>query len=217
MSTGSELIPIALAAWIVAALARRTTVANKQVWSIETPIRDESLLAATLAALGSDHGRDGPLRYGTAAGRAVAFSWSQAGNAVAHVEGDVAEPDALRLVAAIESEYRRRVQEQVLATLLERAPGERFHAVVQRRDPDGTVVVRLQAETPGQSVELDLLANGTVKAETRGIKGDACLPYGQLVEQLTDSETIRSWYTAEYRQHAGEVSWRALAVESELE
>ncbi len=217
MSTGFELIPIALAASIVAALAHRTTISNKQVWSIETAMREESLLAETLAAVGSDHGRDGPLRYGTAGGRAVAFSWTPEGNAVAFVEGDAVEPDAVRLVATIEAEYRRRVQEQVLATLLERAPRAQLQAVVQRRDPDGTVIVRLQAETPGQSIELGLLANGTVTGETRGIKGDACLPYGQLVEQLTDSETVRSWYTAEYRQHGDELSWQAITVESELE
>jgi hypothetical protein len=217
MSTGFELIPLAIAATVIAALKRRKTADNAPVWSVEMPIRDESLLAETLAALGTDRGRSGELRYGIVDAQAIAFSFSPAGHVVAHVDGSLAEPAALRLVHAIDAEYRRQVQQRVLTNVLQRAPQLDLQATVLREEPDGTVVVQLQTPRPGQIVELGLTSGGLITGQTHGIKGDSCLFYGQLMEELADAQTVRSWYTREYSERDTGSSYHARTSESQLE
>jgi len=220
MSTGFELVPLALAAAAVTAAvaARRNTVANKPVWSVDTIIGDESLLAETLAVLGADHGRNGPLRYGEVRGRPVAFSTAESGHYVAHLDGTLAHHEALLLVGVIDAEYRRRVQARTLATIMERAPRNGLQASVSRGDPDGTVVVSLQTPNRGASVTVGLWATGVVTGQTQGLTGDACLPYEALMEQLADARTIRSWYTADYQQQPqAQEFWQVPVVETELE
>jgi DUF2997 family protein len=41
--------------------------------------------------------------------------------------------------------------------------------------------------------------DGTIKAETLGIKGKTCLDYMPLLEELLDAETVRSAFTADYQ------------------
>jgi hypothetical protein len=45
-----------------------------------------------------------------------------------------------------------------------------------------------------------LRPDGTIEAVTHGLKGDACLPYVETVEQLTDARTVDSYYTDEWEQ-----------------
>lgn len=45
--------------------------------------------------------------------------------------------------------------------------------------------------------------DGSIKAETLGIKGKACLDYVPLLEELLEAETVESGFTADYQ--AGEV------------
>ena len=47
-------------------------------------------------------------------------------------------------------------------------------------------------------------ADGTVRAETIGIKGPACTSFISMFERITDSQAIDSEYTAEYHQQTVE-------------
>jgi Protein of unknown function (DUF2997) len=48
-----------------------------------------------------------------------------------------------------------------------------------------------------------LRRDGTIEAVTHGLKGDACLPYIETVEQITDARTVDSYPTDEYDQRPG--------------
>ncbi|HZI36691.1 MAG TPA: DUF2997 domain-containing protein [Acidimicrobiia bacterium] len=41
--------------------------------------------------------------------------------------------------------------------------------------------------------------DGSIKAETLGIKGKTCLDYVPLLEELLEAETVQSEFTADYR------------------
>ena len=41
--------------------------------------------------------------------------------------------------------------------------------------------------------------DGSIKAETLGIKGKTCLDYVPLLEELLEAETVQSEFTAEYQ------------------
>ena len=41
--------------------------------------------------------------------------------------------------------------------------------------------------------------DGTIRAETIGIKGKTCLDYVPLLEELLEAETVQSEFTADYQ------------------
>ena len=49
-----------------------------------------------------------------------------------------------------------------------------------------------------KQIQIRIYPNGDVKAETRGIKGKACLDYIPTIEKLTNAVTRDSDYTADY-------------------
>jgi len=51
-----------------------------------------------------------------------------------------------------------------------------------------------------QRLVLRIAPDGAVHAETQGIKGEACLDYIEILEDLLDAETINSDLTAEYTE-----------------
>ncbi len=40
--------------------------------------------------------------------------------------------------------------------------------------------------------------DGSVEAETQGMKGSECLPYIEELEHLTGAQVVDSWYTEEF-------------------
>jgi hypothetical protein len=40
--------------------------------------------------------------------------------------------------------------------------------------------------------------DGSIEAETHGMKGPECLSYIETLERLTEAETVDSWYTSEF-------------------
>jgi hypothetical protein len=52
------------------------------------------------------------------------------------------------------------------------------------------------------TITVRIARDGTVHAETHGLKGEACLPYVAALERLVDAETVRSEYTAEFHEQA---------------
>ncbi|WP_017471414.1 DUF2997 domain-containing protein [Amphibacillus jilinensis] len=53
-----------------------------------------------------------------------------------------------------------------------------------------------------KKIQIEITANGEVRAKTLGIKGEACLNYVELIEELVDAETIDSAFTEEYQETA---------------
>ena len=45
---------------------------------------------------------------------------------------------------------------------------------------------------------IQLHADGTIRAETRHIVGDACVPFAAILEDLCDAEAVDSDYTQDY-------------------
>lgn len=57
-----------------------------------------------------------------------------------------------------------------------------------------------------KTIRLRIYPNGKVQAETNGIKGKACLNYISIIEKLTESKTIDSDFTSEYRESEEELT-----------
>lgn len=51
-----------------------------------------------------------------------------------------------------------------------------------------------------KKLQIRIYPNGQVEAETKGIKGKACLNYISIMEQLTGAKTVDSEFTPEYRE-----------------
>ena len=51
--------------------------------------------------------------------------------------------------------------------------------------------------------------DGSIKAETLGIKGKTCLDYVPVLEELLDAETLQSAFTADYQASDEEVTEQA--------
>ncbi len=49
-----------------------------------------------------------------------------------------------------------------------------------------------------KKLEVEILANGQMKAEVKGFKGKECVKYIDILEKLLDAEVIDSDYTSEY-------------------
>jgi len=52
--------------------------------------------------------------------------------------------------------------------------------------------------TESAQLVIRLLVDGTVRAETRNIHGDSCVPFAAILEDLCDGEAIGSEYTHDY-------------------
>ena len=50
----------------------------------------------------------------------------------------------------------------------------------------------------GESIEITVAADGTVRAVTHGIHGERCLDFFEILEVLTDGRIAESRYTADY-------------------
>jgi hypothetical protein len=51
-----------------------------------------------------------------------------------------------------------------------------------------------------QRIEVRIARDGTISAETHGIKGRACVPYIAMLEDLLEAQAVDSAYTPEYEQ-----------------
>jgi hypothetical protein len=57
-----------------------------------------------------------------------------------------------------------------------------------------------------KAIVVRIRKDGSIQAETRDIKGDACLPWIRALEELTDARTVDSRYTSEFYESAEEAS-----------
>lgn len=56
-----------------------------------------------------------------------------------------------------------------------------------------------------QKVQIRILKDGTIEAVTNGIKGDKCVNYISILENLLEAETTHSSYTSEYYETEQEI------------
>ena len=55
-------------------------------------------------------------------------------------------------------------------------------------------------------IAVTINADGSIKAETLGIKGKTCLDYVPLLEELLEAETIQSAFTADYQETSEQIT-----------
>jgi hypothetical protein len=51
-----------------------------------------------------------------------------------------------------------------------------------------------------KKIKIRVFPDGTVRAESMGIKGKACTDYIKIMEALASAETFESEYTSEYHE-----------------
>ncbi len=52
----------------------------------------------------------------------------------------------------------------------------------------------------GKTISVRIFPDGTVQAETHGIKGKKCNNYLKVIEEILQAKTVNSEYTDEYYQ-----------------
>lgn len=55
-------------------------------------------------------------------------------------------------------------------------------------------------QQPREQIVVTVAPDGSITAETKGIKGTGCLDYIQVLEDLLDAKTTSSVFTDEYTQ-----------------
>jgi len=62
-----------------------------------------------------------------------------------------------------------------------------------------------------RAIVVRIRSDGSVEAETKGLKGAECLPWIGELERLTDAVTVDSRYTREFYEHAGQATAQEVA------
>lgn len=57
-----------------------------------------------------------------------------------------------------------------------------------------------------KKIILKIKKDGTIDAETKGIKGKKCEDYIKIIEELTESKAINVEYTQEYYENTNEIT-----------
>ena len=65
------------------------------------------------------------------------------------------------------------------------------------------------------SIRIRIRPDGTIDAETQGLKGDACLPYISVLAEVCGAEVIDSAFTSEFYEQAGSAQEQGTRVELE--
>jgi hypothetical protein len=149
VSTGLELVPIALAAGTVLAARRArirpATAASARALSMPTRLRDSDLLRRALARAGEDCGEVDGVRAGTVGGLALALTRGHDGSFDAHFEPGTDQERAERALRTLDTAYCRELQADVYTRVLATAPGFGLSVTEESQESDGTLVVTLEA------------------------------------------------------------------------
>jgi hypothetical protein len=148
MSTGMELIPLALAIGAAATAWNRLSehrdvgqTTDRTLRQLPTRFRDEALV---LEALGDGAvERDGTL-HGVVAGVPLALTTNDEGTYVAHFHGDLPAAEAVAVVRTLDEIYGGLVQRDVRERVLARAPAHGLTFEHETVDDDGSIVLTLQ-------------------------------------------------------------------------
>ncbi len=150
MSTGLELIPFAIAAGIGAVGRYRVRRAERQVagppsYALGTRMRDERLLGAAAAALGSSGGGS-PADVTEVGGVRLSLVPTDTGAFEALFPGTVTQEQARAVLGSLDSEYTRLVQERVYQQVVERAQQQGLALESERVEDDNSIVLTLRVE-----------------------------------------------------------------------
>ncbi|MEU6536797.1 hypothetical protein [Streptomyces sp. NPDC047000] len=202
MSTGLELLPLALAAGaIVAAVrhheARSGIKAAAPIVCVDTRLRDEALLGRALAAVGADEGGHGGYHYGRIGGAAVAFARSGQSTFTAFFDPGVDAESAAHLVRQLDAAYCAALRDRLTEAIVARCRAQGLAVSPPRPAPQGGHLVTV-TEHDGSGVELTLADTGTVSAKTFGVHGTACLSWAPRAEELTEGRVLHAHYTQDY-------------------
>jgi len=154
MSTGLELLPLALAIGAAVAAVRKrrsASPASPIVVTLGTRMRDGVLLSRALDVVGRDFGEQDGVRHGSIQGMAVAFTVDTDGTFEAHFDATLPSDQAQALVAQLDEQYARLVQQQVYEKLLERAPAAGLVFESERVEEDDSIVVTLLVGEEGRA------------------------------------------------------------------
>jgi hypothetical protein len=153
MSTGLELIPLALAAAGAAGLIgakahraeRRGALGSATaVASFATRWRDEQLLVAGLSRLGAGPEQRQGAWAGSIGGLGVAFTRRADGVYDAHFDARTPATQARAVLDTIDRAYCVELQTQLRRQVLSEAPRHNMTLVDEYEDADGTVVLTLE-------------------------------------------------------------------------
>ncbi len=153
MSIEIVLLPLAIAAVSAWQAKREADAAGRQVVSVGTRMKNEGLLEAALADTGATVSRDDTglrAEWMAAPGAGTQARFLQArftrdanGIWVVRVHGDATVEQATELVQMIDAAYGRRVQQEVLTRLRERAPEVGMTVESETVEEDDSVVLTL--------------------------------------------------------------------------
>lgn len=51
-----------------------------------------------------------------------------------------------------------------------------------------------------KNIKIEIFSDGTIQAETQGIKGKKCMDYIKILEEILEAKTTDSGYTPEYNE-----------------
>jgi len=145
MSTGIELIPVALAIGAAAAAARArggdvVASASRETRELPTRFADESLLMEALGQTATE--RDGVV-HGVVDGVPIAFTTDDSGAYVAHFRPE-APGRAAGALRTLDGVYGRLVQRDARSRVLASAPRYGLPVEDEHVEEDGTIVLTLQ-------------------------------------------------------------------------
>ena len=147
MSIEIVLLPLAIAAVSAWQAKRDADEAGRQVVSVGTRMKNEQLLQAAIADSGATVTSDATgilAEWGSSQAR---FTRNADGIWVVHVLGDATPDEATALVRTVDAAYGRRVQQEVLARLRERAPEVGMSVESETVEDDESVTLTLNVST----------------------------------------------------------------------
>jgi hypothetical protein len=219
MSTGLELVPLALAAGVaVAAVRRRSGTRRESILAVDTRLRDESLLVEALRRCGSYTGAIEAAQHGVIGGTEIALSPAADGTWSALFEGSVPAETAQSATLTLDAAYCAVLAERLTDELRDRAQALGLSVSEPRPGPDGGRVVSITAGS-GEGAVLGIGDGASLTATTFGSTGEACLPWIATVEHCGAARTVSSTYTPDFfatgaiggvpaRHQAEEVQWQ---------
>jgi hypothetical protein len=155
VSTGLELIPLALAVAGVAGAVGRHSQRREQraaaatraaVLTLGTRLRDERLLVAGLARLGAQPEQQDGVWAGSLGGTGIALTTRPDGSYDAHFDAQTPPSHAHQLLAALDAAYCAELQAHLRGRVHLEAPQRGMAVVEEYQEEDGTVVLTLEFE-----------------------------------------------------------------------
>lgn len=198
MSTGLELLPLALAAsTAIALLSRRAGAGRLPLTAVATRLREEEPAIAALARCGTHRGAIHGLPHGDVDGTEVALTREADGTLSLLFDETVDETVARAVTLRLDQAYCAVLQERLVAELRARAGSLGYSVGDPTPGPGGGRMVSIVADD-GAGATIGFRSDGSVSATTFGTVGTDCLPWIPVVEELTDSATSASSYTDDF-------------------